>query len=109
MRACSTRQESCAQTRPQAGREAIADCTCIPGAICDGRAMRSARLLTIIGWRSPRCACGDRSSTERAATRGIEAEQRARLAGRSTCFDARPSSPELRLAGALARTRAAKA
>ena len=40
------------QTRPQVGAEATVDCTCIPDAICDGRAMRSARLVSIIGRRS---------------------------------------------------------
>ena len=40
------------QTRPQAGAEATVDCTCIPDAICHGRAMRSARLVIMIGRRS---------------------------------------------------------
>ena len=52
MRACRIRQESCVQTRPQAGAEAIVDCTCIPGAICHGRAMRSERLVITSGQRS---------------------------------------------------------
>ena len=53
-------------------------------------------------------ACGDRIS--RSARRLAESKPVAgKIDGRSTCFDARPSSPELRLACALARTRAAKA
>ena len=39
------------QTRPQVGAEATVDCTCIPDAICDGRAMRSERLLITSGRR----------------------------------------------------------
>ena len=52
MRTCRIGQESCVQTRPQAGAEAIVDCTCIPGVICDGRAMRSERLVITSGRRS---------------------------------------------------------
>ena len=50
--ACRIRQESCVQTRPQAGAEASVDCTCIPGVICDSRAMRAERLVSTIGRRS---------------------------------------------------------
>jgi len=106
VRACSTRQESCAQTRPQAGGEAIADCTCILGAICDGRAMRSAPLLTNIGRRSPGCSCGDRSIT--GAWRLAESKPTAgEIGGRSTFFEARPSSLEQRLARTPPRSLAA--
>ena len=85
------------QTRLQAGREAIADCTCILGSICDGRDMRSAPLLTIISRRSLGCTCGDRSIT--GAWRLAESKPTAgEIGGRSAFFEARPSSLEQRLA-----------
>lgn len=81
--ACRIRQESCVQTRPQAGAEAIADCTCIPGAIRDGRDMRSERLVIIIGRRSPAARAARAPGVARGDTRNRR-QQPSRLA-RAPC------------------------
>ena len=77
--ACRIRQESRVQTRPQAGAKAIADCTCIPGAIRDGRDMRSERLVIIIGRRSPAARATSSPGVARGDTRN-RSQAPARLA-----------------------------